>query len=171
VYLTCCKIVGVQPGSDPEVIKTAYRKAAKELHPDVNESEKAHQYFIILQNAYQYLIDHPYTPQEARSYRSSRVTSEFRQTRKYYQRGNRTTLREILKQSSTARTMYIFFHLFFIFVGLYLLISSVYDGFFHTVDKRADVFSAYFTLVSGLFFGIMLTTIFSISAVNYFRGR
>ncbi len=71
MYFVCCKILGVDPGSDLEEIKSAFRKSAKELHPDINDSEKAHQYFIVLQNAYQYLLDHPYDKNDIEFYRKT----------------------------------------------------------------------------------------------------
>ena len=69
MYLFCCKILGVKPGADIETIKAAYRKSAKELHPDVSTSEKAHEYFTILQNAYEYLLNHPYIPPKDPAYK------------------------------------------------------------------------------------------------------
>ena len=64
MYFVCCKILGVKPGANLDTIKAAYRKSAKELHPDVNPSEKAQEYFIILKNAYQYLLTHQFTERE-----------------------------------------------------------------------------------------------------------
>lgn len=176
MYFTCCKIVGVKPGSDPETIKAAYRRSAKELHPDVNDSVKAHQYFIILKNAYEYLLEHPYTPEEVDYYlkytaeeRKERSRSE--KARKNFRRTSRTTLREILKNSGTARFFYLFFHFFFITIGLIMLFSAFYDIFFHPRNENVDILSAYFTLISGLLFGLLFTSIFSFSIVNYFRNR
>lgn len=171
MYITCCKIVGVEPGADEEAIKMAYRKAAKELHPDVNDSEKAHYYFTLLQNAYEYLLDNPYSRQEYDFKVSEQEYRARARARRYYRPANRTTLQETLKNSFTARLMYIFFHFFFIFVGLYLLLSSLLDIFFQPVHERSSGFSAYSTLIIGLVFGMLFTGIFSISAISYFRRR
>lgn len=40
------EIIGVASGAEAGEIKTAYRKLAKELHPDVNPSPEALQKFI-----------------------------------------------------------------------------------------------------------------------------
>ena len=49
------QILGVKPKATLEQIKKAYRKRAKELHPDVNKSENAHEEFILLNEAFEYL--------------------------------------------------------------------------------------------------------------------
>jgi molecular chaperone DnaJ len=50
-------ILGVSPQATPEQIKKAYRKLARELHPDVNPSEDAHEKFTAVQAAYDVLSD------------------------------------------------------------------------------------------------------------------
>jgi curved DNA-binding protein CbpA len=179
LYFTCCKIVGVNPGADVETIKTAFRKSAKELHPDVNTSAKAHDYFIILQNAYQYLLDHPYIPPKDPYFnkqanrmsdnfgQSGYVKASFRQT--YHIQ--RYTLREVLKKSFTARLLYVFFHVLFLSIGFFLIIRSAYDVFFISVDKQTDQFSAYISIFFGIFFGIMITSIFLYTGYTFLRDR
>jgi hypothetical protein len=53
-YLT----LGLAPGASDHEIKQAYRRRAKLLHPDRNPSPTAHQQFIQLTEAYEYLITH-----------------------------------------------------------------------------------------------------------------
>jgi molecular chaperone DnaJ len=50
-------ILGVSPQATPDEIKKAYRKLARELHPDVNASEDAHEKFTAVQAAYDVLSD------------------------------------------------------------------------------------------------------------------
>jgi molecular chaperone DnaJ len=50
-------ILNVSPQATPEEIKKAYRKLARELHPDVNPSEDAHEKFTAVQAAYDVLSD------------------------------------------------------------------------------------------------------------------
>ena len=50
-------ILGITPSATLAEIKFGYRKRAKELHPDVNKSPDAHQDFILLSEAYEYLIN------------------------------------------------------------------------------------------------------------------
>lgn len=178
MYFTCCKILGVEPGSDSEVIKSAFRKSAKELHPDKNPSEKAEYYFILVKNAYQYLIDHPYSKEEvaymeklakisneeSESINHQKIISRYPKERSY-------TLHQVLKSSLTARILFIFFHFMFLIIGIYLIIKPITDVIHYPVDERTSSIPAYVTLVFGLFFGIVITTIFLFSGYNYLRHR
>ncbi|MFI5148734.1 MAG: J domain-containing protein [Bacteroidia bacterium] len=61
-YLHACmqdyyKILGLEPGSDLESIHKAYRQLAKVYHPDLNNSEQANAFFILLNEAYTTLSD------------------------------------------------------------------------------------------------------------------
>lgn len=51
------KILEIPDFSDDQTIKKAYRTLSKKYHPDVNRSEQAHQYFIVIKEAYEYLSD------------------------------------------------------------------------------------------------------------------
>jgi len=176
VYNICCKIVGVEPGADPETIKQAYRKAAKELHPDVNASEKAQEYFVLLKNAYDYLIQHPYTHEEAmeitrRYHQRKRAEDMHRSAVRSKVRQKEYTLWEVLRKSTMARIVYIVLNLLFILIGVWLVFHSVYDLFFHTPDEHVDILSAYFSLIFGFFFGIALTGVFVVMGINYLQNR
>jgi hypothetical protein len=50
-------ILGVSSIATLEEIKKAFRTRAKELHPDLNKSPNAHRQFILLNEAYEYLIN------------------------------------------------------------------------------------------------------------------
>jgi hypothetical protein len=51
------EILGVNNGASVFEMKRAYKIRCKELHPDINQSENAHEKFILLQEAYQNLIN------------------------------------------------------------------------------------------------------------------
>jgi hypothetical protein len=176
LYFICCKILGVKPGADLEVIKTAFRRSAKELHPDKNSSEKAQEYFILVKNAYQYLLDHPYSQEEIEyMMRLARIKNEASHPKQEHQafygraKDRTYTLSQVLKQSLTARILFIFFHIIFLIIGVYLIVRPISDAIFYPVDERTNIVAAYFTLVSGLFFGIIITLIFIFSGYNYLR--
>ncbi|TLX73261.1 hypothetical protein E9993_15845 [Labilibacter sediminis] len=50
------KILGVTSHATLDQIKKAYRKKAKLLHPDVNKSDNAKEEFILINEAYEYLL-------------------------------------------------------------------------------------------------------------------
>ena len=49
------KILGVKPNASSGEIKRSFRKLAKELHPDVNDSQDAHNRFTGVNEAYEIL--------------------------------------------------------------------------------------------------------------------
>lgn len=51
------KILGVKQNASSEEIKKAFRTKAKQYHPDVNNSPKAQEYFIMLNEAHSVLTD------------------------------------------------------------------------------------------------------------------
>ena len=51
------KILDIPRDSSAEEIKRAYRSKAKEVHPDVNNSPKAHEVFMVVNEAYETLSD------------------------------------------------------------------------------------------------------------------
>ncbi len=179
MYLICCKILGVKPGSDQETIKAAYRRSAKELHPDVNTSEQAHEYFTILQNAYQYLVEHPYSAEEVIQIQRAEIIKNYIKKKKaranaYYTRNSiaeRYSLTEVLSNSRTARVLYIVFHVLFLLVGLILIIHSIYDALFFSFEGRTHIFAAYFAVIFGFIFGLLITAIFLYTGISFIRNR
>lgn len=50
-------VLGVERGATPDEIKKAYRRLARELHPDVNSGEEAQERFKLVTHAYDVLSD------------------------------------------------------------------------------------------------------------------
>jgi len=50
------QILDVSPSASLDLIKRAYRKKAKLYHPDINKAEDAHEKFILINEAYEYLV-------------------------------------------------------------------------------------------------------------------
>jgi Flp pilus assembly protein TadB len=53
-------ILDISTSASEEEIRRAYRRKAKEYHPDVNNSEDAHHRFVLIQKAYQ-ILNNPYS--------------------------------------------------------------------------------------------------------------
>jgi DnaJ-class molecular chaperone len=49
----CYEVLGVKPDCSDSELKAAYRRLAKEFHPDVNQSPEAEGNFKLVQNAYE----------------------------------------------------------------------------------------------------------------------
>ena len=58
------EVLGVSRDASPEEIKKAYRRLARELHPDVNPGEEASERFKLVTHAYDVLSD----PRERQQY-------------------------------------------------------------------------------------------------------
>jgi len=56
-YEESCNILGIPYDADKYQIKLAYRKKAKEYHPDLNKSPNATEMFQKINNAYEFLSD------------------------------------------------------------------------------------------------------------------
>lgn len=56
-YETSCDILEVPYNADKNKIKLAYRKKAKEYHPDINKDENATKMFQLITDAYEFLND------------------------------------------------------------------------------------------------------------------
>jgi hypothetical protein len=65
---TYYRTLGLSAGASDNEIKQAYRLKAKRLHPDRNPSPNAHQEFILLTEAYEYLINHRHSETSAQQY-------------------------------------------------------------------------------------------------------
>ncbi|MFM7022262.1 MAG: J domain-containing protein [Flavobacteriales bacterium] len=50
------QLLGLSPGSDLAAVKKAYRKKAKENHPDVNKHPDAQVRFVEINEAYEFLV-------------------------------------------------------------------------------------------------------------------
>ena len=59
-----CYCLGVKIDADLETIKRAYRYKAKLYHPDSNPYNDTSEYYIMIQKAYEYLVNNPYIPSQ-----------------------------------------------------------------------------------------------------------
>lgn len=57
MYNDYLQILGLTTGATEQDIKSAYRRLAKKYHPDINDNEEARQQFLIVTEAYKFLMD------------------------------------------------------------------------------------------------------------------
>ncbi|MDB5283532.1 MAG: dnaJ protein 1-like, partial [Bacteroidota bacterium] len=140
-----CLILGVPTGASVDDLKKAYRQKAKLLHPDRNKKPTAHEDFILLTEAYEYLVKNgtiEYTPQytSAPSYDSSWHETEREEVRQ------RAATYSHMKYSDFENTDH--------FKGLYSLkIVADHVYFFWTVFGVSAVPAILISIFAGLSFG------------------
>lgn len=88
------RMLEVDAEASPEEIKKAYRKKAKELHPDSNTSPDAHEQFILLTEAYEYLSKRTQTEQNPASQSQEEYTAQAQEYYEYWQRMYREQARQ-----------------------------------------------------------------------------
>ncbi len=78
------KILGINEASTLNEIKKAYYQKAKQFHPDINKSTEAHEKFVEINKAYEYLLElkNPKPIQKSKS--SSKRDSQASKTEKRY---------------------------------------------------------------------------------------
>lgn len=90
------EVLGIKRGASKEEIKTAYRKLAKQYHPDMHEDnplkELAQEKFIEIQEAYDELMNVSSSSSHSSSYNnynnSGSVNNDFSAARQYMNSGN-----------------------------------------------------------------------------------
>ncbi len=142
-------ILGVSKNATTDQIKRAYRRLAKQYHPDVNPSPEAHQIFIEIQEAYEVLSD-PIRRQQydqifVHSYEQTSYSQTYHRPRASYRPGRDKLM-----------TYYI------AFLGIF-----IYSLFLLSSDKRSDFWIGLGVL--GFIIGLLGTTI--LGFVLYFRRR
>lgn len=93
------KILQISPDADEREIRAAYRKLAKQYHPDVGEGSSIER-FRLIQDAYELLSD----AEKRREYdRSRRPRPPGRQVPRYYSPSAHIDLRDVMKGRAVAR--------------------------------------------------------------------
>ncbi|MCZ2444318.1 MAG: DnaJ domain-containing protein [Flavobacteriales bacterium] len=77
-------LLGVGEDASDAELRKAYRQKAQELHPDINPSESAHQRFIELTEAYQYLLHYRKQPNKQSLSKEEAIRQAMRQRARRY---------------------------------------------------------------------------------------
>lgn len=103
-----CKYLGIQENATDEEVKRAYRVMAKRYHPDVNVQIDTREIYIKIQEAYEYLLAHPYTTPVVRQPRifqtDTQLREQYRRQKHFEEERKKAMLREeaIKKQAKKA---------------------------------------------------------------------
>ncbi len=137
-YTRYHKILGVAENATDVEIKKAYRRLAKQYHPDTNPSRDAQKQFVIIQKAYDYLISgkhkqirhtapkstsysKPQNPREAAEQRRAewKKSEAYKQYARQRRKGTYETTYDFKAMKKYAIGMIIFFTVGFSFNSLY----------------------------------------------------
>jgi ABC-type multidrug transport system fused ATPase/permease subunit len=187
MYATCCKILDLNSGANKDEIKQAYRIKAKLYHPDLNPSPFANQEFIRIKQAFDYLMN--YDPLKyryvstsfrhqtgRRSYNASARSFDrerYQKWQSYVHHYKHNTRKNFdFKTTVFGKIIFYFFHVLFLFVGIYILISPTLSVVTGSVDMQRITAATIFAVVGASFFGLIMIVMITLSglSVSLFKG-
>lgn len=89
---TFYEILGVDRSAKPTTLRSAYRKLARECHPDICEDPRAHERMAEINAAYQTLID-PIRRQEYDQVLDPPATAQVQEDKRQYEEANKLNIR------------------------------------------------------------------------------
>lgn len=98
-------ILGLRTGASPSEIKEAYRKLAKQYHPDIYQLDNGEK-FREINSAYRFLKKHP-DPPENPTYQRTRQSTYYPPKENYAQKGRANHRRKRTRQAQTQREVYL----------------------------------------------------------------
>lgn len=132
-------ILGISPGATKEEIKAAYRRLARQYHPDVNADPGAKEEFQKIVEAYQYLTKAPVEEVYAQTFTRSEAQDLHKDWREKVRarRARDRRERDLLKQQVLQKVYRVTDYL----VGFYLLFASILtiDYFLPAVEHPQEI--------------------------------
>jgi hypothetical protein len=141
------RVLGLQRGCSIDEIKSAYRKKAREYHPDINQSPDAKDMFILVTEAYEFLVStFDRVKRDAEAYdRAMNDWRKYRQNRaRYRARAYSRTSYVKFKNTNFYKSTRIFDGttiIFSLLVSVMVLITAVAGYFYrlrHPIPGEAD---------------------------------
>lgn len=125
-------ILEISPGSGVLEIKKAFRKKAKKFHPDLNKNSGAQENFILINEAYEFLMKHYNQP----GFKSKKTTEERHRdwvekekakSRKYaaHQAQKRFEKYKNSKLYKTANVLYYIYDYYALVIGLFIIFATI----------------------------------------------
>jgi uncharacterized membrane protein YraQ (UPF0718 family) len=177
MYSNYYHILQIPETAKVQEIKSAYRRLAKKFHPDLNKSPGAQEHFILVNEAYEFLI-RIYTAQ-ARPVNHSRSQPTKEQAYKQWVDHERAKARaraareakkkfEQFKKSPIYKTTQIIYHyydLFSIGIGIMIIIASIAGLFVDFRSEKGIQSNHVIASVFLTFLGILFI-VFSVSSIK-----
>ncbi len=185
MYETYCNILGVKPGASPEEIKHAFHEKAMLSHPDLNPSLSSYE-FIRVKKAFDYLMNRVVSSEAGNN---SRFTYSFVRKKRYekpdsfdwesyrnwqeniYQKQHPPKKDIDFKSTLFGKIVYYSFHLLFLIIGLYIIITPTLSVIIDGIDKDQNVITAIISVAGASIFGIIMVVMIVLSglSVNIFK--
>lgn len=104
-----CRCLGIAETATEEEVKRAYRLMAKQYHPDVNIQIDTREVYYKIQEAYRFLLSHPYVaPQTVRQPRifqtDTQVREQYRRQKRFEEERKKALQREEMLKRQERRT-------------------------------------------------------------------
>jgi curved DNA-binding protein CbpA len=123
------EILHLPPGATKEEVKAAYRKLSKQYHPDLNPSAGAHEKFIQIQQAYDFLTarrPYPRKPAVTYDYDPSRAAREYERQQAYEKARNKAREEKERVDATRDQVLRYFNYLASLIVACNLLLAADY---------------------------------------------
>ncbi|HET8859391.1 J domain-containing protein [Marivirga sp.] len=138
-YSESISVLGLNPGASPEEIKNAYRRLAKQYHPDVSQLDGGEK-FKEISAAYYFLKKHPEPPiQTENQARKANPQNDYeRRRRAYHQRQRDKKADEAAQKAAMFKWLFARLRLF-VFIILIFNSLLVLDYFLPTVSEEVKI--------------------------------
>lgn len=172
------KTLGISNTAGIAEIKSAYRRLAKKFHPDLNKDPEAHNKFILVNEAYEFLIRIKSRPPDFRKaprqksrnhdelYRQwlnqERARARARATKEAKRKFDDFKKSKVYK---TSQLIFTFYDVLSIIVGILIIVASIVGAFTSMQSEDGLLLSNIVAVVFLVFLGLMFI-LFSVSSIQ-----
>lgn len=177
-----CTILGIEENAGLPKIKKAYRKKAKEYHPDLNPNPNAHLQFILINEAYNYLCgliqkegrinDPAQNNKQDQSFYDTWVKQERARIRREAARNARMKYEEFKKTKTYKATSFLYELVDFLYIGvglLIILVPIIYTAITGLDPKNPE--RSITTIIGSVLFGSLIIGMIVITKFSLVNGK